>query len=438
MPVNPANPAETQPPLPAVKKMRLRYKATCRCGTLLEAGQKAVWIRDTRVILCLNCAASDEQASEGTVDSVVPPELAAPYAVVITPDAEMLVGPSAGPPSAALAPPASLGTTTFTLRGSAVCTCGETLTAGTAAAWDADHQMIRCLTCMPDAAPSAKTRGIKTLNLTREATCPCGTVLVIGDRGGWHKETKTMLCLSCAKSWAQPPNADDALPDLPVDPGVPGGSAQREYDRRLARHRKKVRTAHPVLGRLILRFSDEPTDITSWQTGANGERRLAKKLAGLGDLALCLHDRHVPRSSANLDHVVIGQAGVYVIDAKLYADAAIDVRRADARNKLIADQLRVSGRDGTKLIAAMSWQIAAVRAALDAVPEFRSVPVIPILCFIEGTFPKWVPAEGNVDIAEVKVRGLYGAGNLVLSDGTYDLTARNRLLQHLARELPPK
>lgn len=454
MSANPANPAETQPTpaSPAAKRMRLRYKATCQCGLELAPGDKAVWHPDTQVMLCLDCAVIPVPIHGGTQDrndSPAPEVLALSHMsatetiVTATPDAEMLVGQSVVParssiPSTPTVPPGH-SPATFILRSQATCACGTALPPGTDAAWDSEHQAIRCLVCLgPAAAAPASSRGIRALKLTRSAVCPCGAALAIGDRGGWHQETRTMLCLSCAKSWAQPPNADDALPDLPVDPGVPGGSAQREYDRRLARHRKKVRTAHPVLGRLILRFSDEPTDITSWQTGANGERRLAKKLSGLGDLALCLHDRRVPRTAANLDHVVIGRAGVFVIDAKLYADAAIDVRRPDARNELTADQLRVSGRDGTKLIAAMSWQIAAVRTALDTVPEFRSVPVIPILCFIEGTFPKWVPAEGNVDIADVKVRGLYGASILVLADGPYDLVARSRIVRHLARELPAK
>ena len=453
MSANPANPAETQPKqAPAAKRMRLRYKATCQCGLELPPGEKAVWNPDTRVMLCVDCAATTVLTRGGSEDQTGSPapemlalsHLSAPEAIVIaTPDAEMLVGQSVAPvqsaiPSGPTVPTPRHSTATFTLRSPATCACGTALTAGTDAAWDGEHQAIRCLSCLGPAAAPARSRGIKTMKLTRSVVCPCGGALAIGDRGGWHQETKTMLCPRCAKSWAQPPSADDALPDLPVDPGVPGGSAQKEYERRLAGHRKKVRAAHPMIGRLLLRFGDQPTEITSWQSGATGERRLAKKLSGLGDLALCLHDRRVPRSRANLDHVVIGQAGIYVIDAKLYADAAVDVRRADARNKLAADQLRVSGKDGTKLISAMSWQIAAVRTALDVVPEFVSVPVIPILCFIEGTFPKWVPAEGNVDIANVKVRGLYGAGSLVLSDGPYDLIARNRLLQHLARELPAK
>ena len=428
MSANPANPAEAQPKPPAVaKQMRLRYKATCRCGVELSPGEKAAWNSETRTMLCLDCAEKPEQVRPADVQ----PEDVQPAATAIP------------EPTATGAPGAPTDVRIFTLGSAAACSCGAALPAGTDAAWNGKLQGIQCLPCASAPAPAAgtqlpKPRGIKVLKLTRPAKCPCGARLSSGDRGGWHAETKTMLCLICARNWAKPPNPADALPDLPVDPGVPGGSAQKEYERRLAGHRKKVRTAHPVIGRLLLRFGDEPAEITSWYTGATGERRLAKKLATLGDLALCLHDRRVPRSAANLDHVVVGQAGVYVVDAKLYADAAVDIRRADARNKLPADQLRVSGRDGTKLITAMTWQTAAVRAALDLHAEFRSVPVIPILCFIEGTFPKWVPTEGNVDIGDVKVRGLFGASNLVLSDGPYDLPARNRLLQHLARELPAK
>ena len=84
----------------------------------------------------------------------------------------------------------------------------------------------------------------------------------------------------------------------------------------------------------------------------------------------------------------------------------------------------------------MDWQVTAVRAVLDARPEFAGVPVIPVLCFVEGTFPKWVPVEGNVDIAGVLVRGLFGTTHMVVHAGPFDLPARRRLIQHLDHALP--
>jgi hypothetical protein len=67
-----------------------------------------------------------------------------------------------------------------------------------------------------------------------------------------------------------------------------------------------------------LRFRPSP-DARAWRRGAVGERRTARLLAGLERQGWAvLHDLAVAGSRANLDHLVIGPAGVFVIDSKQY------------------------------------------------------------------------------------------------------------------------
>jgi hypothetical protein len=67
-----------------------------------------------------------------------------------------------------------------------------------------------------------------------------------------------------------------------------------------------------------LRFKPSP-DAVAWRRGAAGERRTARVLAGLERQGWAvLHDLAVPGSRANLDHLVIGPGGVFVIDSKQY------------------------------------------------------------------------------------------------------------------------
>ena len=55
----------------------------------------------------------------------------------------------------------------------------------------------------------------------------------------------------------------------------------------------------------------------SWQRGAQGERRTARLLRRLTrDGYICFHDLAVSGSDANIDHLVIGPTGVFVIDSK--------------------------------------------------------------------------------------------------------------------------
>ena len=67
-----------------------------------------------------------------------------------------------------------------------------------------------------------------------------------------------------------------------------------------------------------LRFRPSP-DASAWQRGAAGERRTARLLDPLARHGwVVLHDLAIPGSRANLDHLVIGPGGVFVIDSKQY------------------------------------------------------------------------------------------------------------------------
>jgi hypothetical protein len=67
-----------------------------------------------------------------------------------------------------------------------------------------------------------------------------------------------------------------------------------------------------------LRFRPSP-DAVAWRRGAAGERRTAGLLDPLERHGWAiLHDLAVPGSRANIDHLVIGPGGVFVIDSKQY------------------------------------------------------------------------------------------------------------------------
>ena len=93
---------------------------------------------------------------------------------------------------------------------------------------------------------------------------------------------------------------------------------------------------------------------------------MAKALEDTKDV-WTLHDRRVPGTRGNIDHIVVGPAGVFVIDAKNY-QGKIEIRnrgwffRPDHR-------LYVGRRDCSNLAAGLGWQVEAVIAALTAAAE---------------------------------------------------------------------
>ncbi len=102
---------------------------------------------------------------------------------------------------------------------------------------------------------------------------------------------------------------EDVPDDVPDDAGAPpaagagppasmgGGSAQRRADE--------------------LAAASDPA-AAAWAAGAEGERRVAEELSRLGAAYTVLHDRLLRPglSEANLDHVVVGRAGLFLVDAK--------------------------------------------------------------------------------------------------------------------------
>lgn len=145
-----------------------------------------------------------------------------------------------------------------------------------------------------------------------------------------------------------------------------------------------TRSRHPRVGGLILALTEEPQAIRNWSKGAEGERKVGAGLDGLAEAGVvALHDRLRPGTSANIDHLAVAPSGVWVIDAKRYKG---QVAKRDVGGWFSTDfRLYVGRRDCTKLVTAMSKQVAAVRAALGN--EWADVPVRPMLCFVDAEWP---------------------------------------------------
>ncbi|MCE4026187.1 NERD domain-containing protein [Microbacterium sp. Au-Mic1] len=130
---------------------------------------------------------------------------------------------------------------------------------------------------------------------------------------------------------------------------------------------------------MILALSEDPQSTRAWARGAVGEELLAKRLEDLPPSAHALHDRRIPRSRANIDHIVVSPGGVWVIDAKRYKGSRPSREGIGGVFGPRVHTLRIGGRDGTKLVDGVRKQVALVADALDT-----GVPVAGVLCFLEA------------------------------------------------------
>lgn len=194
-----------------------------------------------------------------------------------------------------------------------------------------------------------------------------------------------------------------------IDRGVAGGSAQREYERRqakdLARHEGRVAESkasiQAVFGdgwmaKVATFIAVDPTpprtrqSTKAWATGAAGEERVGARLDTLAEVGvITLHDRRIPGSRANIDHLVITPWGVHVVDAKRYHSKKVDFDVVGGRKRLL-----VGGRDRTQFVDGVERQVAKVKETLDGV-----IPVRGVLCFVDAEWP--------LLLADFKVRDVY-------------------------------
>jgi hypothetical protein len=162
-------------------------------------------------------------------------------------------------------------------------------------------------------------------------------------------------------------------PDLKL--GAAGASGRREYERRRAAREARTRARHPHIGGLLLALQGTPEHEKAWASGAAGEEQLGAFLARRCPGAIVLHDRRLPRSRANIDHIAVAPSGVWVIDAKRYK-GKIEVRKPLFRDA----KLVLGGRDKTKLVEGLARQAKAVRSTIDSVAP--GIPVQACFCFI--------------------------------------------------------
>lgn len=168
-----------------------------------------------------------------------------------------------------------------------------------------------------------------------------------------------------------------------VESGSPGASARREFERRKAKREEHTRAKHPKLGGLILALSDDPQSTNAWDTGALGEERLGNRLNELASDAIrVLHDRRIPGSRANIDHIAVAPTGVYVIDAKKYKGSPqLEIEGGFLRPRV--EKLLVGTRDCTKLVDGVLKQVDIVRGIVGD----DDLPIHGVLCFVEADWP---------------------------------------------------
>jgi hypothetical protein len=280
----------------------------------------------------------------------------------------------------------------------------------------------------------------KLLRLRYPATCSrCGGALVEGTEASWNRETKSATCALClgapnaataaaAEAIKLRPGGGDRLDRLGAGRGGWLGGARVAPKTRAARTRDSLALRQAERHRP----RHEPRPALNCCLGARRQRRAStrKLLDPLREKGIAvLHDRRIPRSKGNIDHLVVVPWGVFVVDAKNYKGP---VEARDRGCFFSSDTgLYVGGRDKTALVAGMTKQGQAVRAALG--DEHASVQICKTICFVDGD---WSLFSRPIEIEGVHVLWPRALCKLIPTAGSLSRDEIAQIERKLASALP--
>ena len=217
----------------------------------------------------------------------------------------------------------------------------------------------------------------------------------------------------------------DDTPELvelrpPANPGVPGASARREFERR--------RTG--ATGSIATILSDDVSATPGRSAAGTAPERVAAVLSErLDGRAVLLHDRSVARTRGTADLLVVAATGVWVIGVEPCAGA---VEHREVGGFFRTEQrLHVGGRDRTRAVDGLTWQHGAVVGAL----ADDRVPVQAALC-CTGT--RCTPPAEPFLVDEVWITSPATLADLVGDPGPLGPGDVDRVARHLAAVLPAR
>jgi len=183
--------------------------------------------------------------------------------------------------------------------------------------------------------------------------------------------------------------------------GVAGASAKKQYEARSKKDSSKVEFLHPRLAKLLRVDNVDSATTKKWKKGAEGEEEIGKALTKFikKNGGLLLQDRAVPGTKKNIDHILIRENAVFVIDSKNFS-GELTIKNAINKSE-VRELLYIKNYTQTKLVDKVKEQVEVVQKSLKS-GGFK-VDTVGYLVFYGVEWPK--------DIKATQVDGVLLNGN---------------------------
>ena len=221
---------------------------------------------------------------------------------------------------------------------------------------------------------------------------------------------------------------------LMTSSGEAGKSAHEQFKKRSEKTKAaRINSFGPRLGKVINAIAGDSKSTKAWKKGADGERAVGKRLDELAAVHgwKVLHDRRIPHSRANIDHILITDRGIFVIDAKNYEGLI----RVEEKGGFLSESkatLLVGNRNQNRLIEGVKKQVELVANALSE--NHINVQTFGLLAFYGAEWPLFFKTK-EIQGVLINSKGIESA---VLSQSMTSRIDFEEVFQMLKKALPSK
>ena len=166
----------------------------------------------------------------------------------------------------------------------------------------------------------------------------------------------------------------------------------------------------------------------------SGDPGLSRRLDDCADHGvIALHGRSVPGYGAVIAEIAVGPSGVYLIDVKHCRSSNQAEGHELSSSRKLAPKSLLSGRERTRIMTKMAWQMEVVRSVLDGLPDARVAAGQPMLALVGA---KWGPRRSPLLVDGIYVAWPAKIAKYVSRGGTLSRSSIARIAERLAAELP--
>ena len=245
--------------------------------------------------------------------------------------------------------------------------CGTSLAAGADAVYERSRRTVRCVECAPGLRLSATPTAAEELATTPSTEVP-------GEPGSSSPAAPPAPTrperdrAGLNRSGPAPMSSASPAPSAPADAAPRDWLRLRAPASAVIAETLRIQAQHPPRSRTARLFGRDPLspDAEPWYRGALGELEVARVLGRLGEEWQTFHAIPIGTHGSDIDHLVIGPAGVFTINTKRHPGKVWVANRMLMVNGQRTHHLRNAEHEGKRAARILSVPVTPLIVVVGA------------------------------------------------------------------------